>query len=133
MKDRPQDLWVLASPDAKTFFVKGSGNTEHDGDYVVDTIREATLFERDPAPELCFVRVQKKGSKEWVTTKKRKPETYWHPSDGSRPHKEDRKMGLFMQTAIGFPVTLTLHDPNVSRLAPLSRAIKSTADKKVKK
>ena len=122
MKERQAEAWVLASPNGKKFLAKGTGNSELDGDYVVDHLREASFLISDPS-EIPFKLKKKRGSNDWVSTGERHPISYYC---GKPASAEDRELGRFMQTAVGMQVTITLHPPDVSRLGPIADAIQST-------
>lgn len=101
-------LRVVGSPDGRTFLREGSGNSEHDGDYLVSKLHEATIFNSDPR-SIFMETKQQKGTKKWVIVPgKRKPADYWHPMNGSKPDEDDRKLGKFMQTCVVFQVNVTL-------------------------
>lgn len=97
-------FYVIASPDGKKFLAEGTGNSEHDGDYLVDKLHQATIYSRDPRDVFMKMR-QPKGTNKWVVTSKRKPPNYWYSNP---PTDEDKELGSFMQTCEVFRVEISL-------------------------
>jgi hypothetical protein len=93
MKERVNEVWVLASPTGRKFLAK-----DFDGYYFVEhRLHEAVFFPHDPT----FLTYDVRGRR-----RKRYPVSYYCAKPST---KEQRELGRFMQTAIGRRVTITMH------------------------
>jgi hypothetical protein len=91
------EQYIIASPDLKKFLVRGTHNSSYDGDYLSESLHDATHFKE--AEDARYVFLTSKG--------KRLPAADFFDEEDPQ---ESRKFGKFIQTCVVVRVHVSLQE-----------------------
>lgn len=94
--------YIIADPALKKFLNTGTGNSEDDGDMLMDQLHEATIFNSlSHARDQYSVKKTVRGK----AVRTRHPADYWYSTPRARG---EVALGKFMQTCEAYEINLTL-------------------------